>query len=443
MNKPKLHLTSERNWMNDPNGLIYYKGKYHMFYQCFPYANQWGTMHWGHAISDDMVNWSYEPIALFPTKPYDKNGCFSGSAIEIDGDLYLYYTSVKYIETPEDNATVPKDNIFEASQAMVISKDGFTFDNFNDKHLIIPPITDKELGHFTHTRDPKVWKYKDEYYMIIGSKVKKENREKHTGKLLYYKSKDAKTWEYLNSFELHGLGDMWECPDIYNVGGKNILVMSPENYYVDGNYPKNNAIIGFVDFEEETCNTKFDENSFRVMDLGLDYYAPQSFLDEEGRRVVFGWLRMNKPFKNHTWTGMMSLPRIVDIKGDKITTNIHPNVSSLFTKEEKIENIDLSKQLCIKAKLKNDSQINIGGYEIIFKDGILTANREKVLNEEYANLKASTPKLKDECNVEIYSDYGVIETYINDGLYVISHITNPLNSQIEINHVDEYKIYTI
>ena len=94
INKPKLHLTGKRNWINDPNGLIYYKGKYHMFYQHFPYAPQWGTMHWGHAISDDMVNWTYEPIALFPTKLYDRNGFFSGSAIEVNGDLYLYYTSV-------------------------------------------------------------------------------------------------------------------------------------------------------------------------------------------------------------------------------------------------------------------------------------------------------------------------------------------------------------
>lgn len=163
INKPKLHLTGKRNWINDPNGLIYYKGKYHMFYQHFPYAPQWGTMHWGHAISDDMVNWTYEPIALFPTKLYDRNGCFSGSAIEVNGDLYLYYTSVKYLDTPEDNITVPKDDLFEASQAMIISKDGFNFDNFNDKSLIIPAIEDKDLGHYTHTRDPKVWEYKDNY----------------------------------------------------------------------------------------------------------------------------------------------------------------------------------------------------------------------------------------------------------------------------------------
>ena len=194
----------------------------------------------------------------------------------------------------------------EASQAMIISKDGFNFDNFNDKSLIIPAITDKELGDFTHTRDPKVWKYKDNYYMIIGSKVKKEDKEKYTGKVLYYKSKDAKTWEYINSFELHGLGDMWECPDIFTVDGSSVLTMSPENYFTDGTHPTNNAVFGIVDFEEETCNTKFEKDDFRLVDLGRDYYAPQSFVDKEGRRVQIGWIRMNKPFENHTWLGMMS-----------------------------------------------------------------------------------------------------------------------------------------
>lgn len=443
MNKPKLHLTSERNWMNDPNGLIYYKGKYHAFYQHFPYATQWGTMHWGHAVSDDMVNWTYEPIALFPSKPYDKNGCFSGSAIEVDGDLYLYYTSVKYIETEEDNTTVPKDNIFESSQAMIISKDGFNFDNFNDKSLIIPPIMDEKLGHYTHTRDPKVWKYKDNYYMIVGSKVKKADQEEHKGKLLYYRSKDAKTWEYINSFELHGLGDMWECPDIFNVNDNNILVMSPENYYTDGTYPTNNAVIGIVDFEEESCNTKFDKDDFRLADLGLDYYAPQTFIDKDGRRVQFGWLRMNKPFENHTWLGMMSLPRVIEVKNKEITTNVHPNISSLFTKEIDIDDVDFSNPTCIKATLKDNSKISIGGYEITFENNIITANRTKVFNEEYVNLKASTPKLEDECNIEVYIDYGVIETYINKGQYVISHIVNPLENKLQIDNLSDFKIYTI
>ena len=443
INKPKLHLTGKRNWINDPNGLIYYKGKYHMFYQHFPYAPQWGTMHWGHAISDDMVNWTYEPIALFPTKLYDRNGCFSGSAIEVNGDLYLYYTSVKYLDTPEDNITVPKDDVFEASQAMIISKDGFNFDNFNDKSLIIPAIEDKDLGHYTHTRDPKVWEYKDNYYIILGTKVKKDDNEKYTGKLLYYKSKDAKKWEYINSFELHGLGDMWECPDIFSVDGKYVLTISPENYYTDGINPTNNAVFGIVDFEEETCNTKFKKDDFRVVDLGLDYCAPQSFIDKEGRRVQIGWIRMNKPFENHTWLGMMSLPRVVEVKNGQIITNVHPNISSLFTKEVDIDHVDLKNSICIKATLKNNSKINIGGYEISFENNTITGDRTKVCNQENVALKSSTKVLEDNCYIEVYIDYGVVEVYINNGQYVMSHIVNPLESKLEASNLSDFKVYTI
>ena len=87
--KPKLHFTAPYHWINDPNGLIYYKGNYHIFYQHFPYDNKWGTMHWGHAITKDFVNFEHLPIALYPSKDFDRNGCFSGSAIEIDGQLYL------------------------------------------------------------------------------------------------------------------------------------------------------------------------------------------------------------------------------------------------------------------------------------------------------------------------------------------------------------------
>lgn len=101
--KPKLHFTAPYHWINDPNGLIYYKGNYHIFYQHFPYDNKWGTMHWGHAITKDFVNFEHLPIALYPSKDFDRNGCFSGSAIEIDGQLYLYYTAIKYAKENPSN----------------------------------------------------------------------------------------------------------------------------------------------------------------------------------------------------------------------------------------------------------------------------------------------------------------------------------------------------
>ena len=96
MKRQRLHLKAPDNWVNDPNGFIYYKGYYHLFYQYFPYGPRWGTMHWGHAVSRDLVTWEHRGIALYPTVREDRNGCFSGSAIEKDGKLYLVYTGVRY-----------------------------------------------------------------------------------------------------------------------------------------------------------------------------------------------------------------------------------------------------------------------------------------------------------------------------------------------------------
>ena len=99
----KIHVRPNNNWMNDPNGFIYYQGAYHLFYQCFPYNARWGRMHWNHVISKDLVHWENLGIALFPSKTDDRSGCFSGSAVEEDGKLYLYYTGVNYtVENPED-----------------------------------------------------------------------------------------------------------------------------------------------------------------------------------------------------------------------------------------------------------------------------------------------------------------------------------------------------
>lgn len=169
MTEHKLHLKAPGNWINDPNGFIYYKGKYHLFYQYFPYAPAWATMHWGHAVSDDLVTWTHQEIALYPSKYWDSNGCFSGSAVQEDGKLYIYYTGVRYEEITKEDIHHCVNEQFESSQLMITSEDGIHFDNNKDKKLIIPPIMDASLGHRTHTRDPKVWKSGDHYYMVLGS----------------------------------------------------------------------------------------------------------------------------------------------------------------------------------------------------------------------------------------------------------------------------------
>ena len=148
----ELHLKAPRGWINDPNGFIYYNGEYHLFYQHFPYAPRWGRMHWGHAVSSDLTNWKHLDIALFPTKTDDKDGCFSGSAIEKDGAMHLFYTGVNYNVPDPENVNCCLDDKFTAAQLHISSEDGYSFDNFGGKTTIIPPITDSKTGDRNHTR---------------------------------------------------------------------------------------------------------------------------------------------------------------------------------------------------------------------------------------------------------------------------------------------------
>lgn len=157
--KPKLHFTAPYHWINDPNGLIYYKGNYHIFYQHFPYDNKWGTMHWGHAITKDFVNFEHLPIALYPSKDFDRNGCFSGSAIEIDGQLYLYYTAIKYAkENPSNVHNQYSDDDLRASQALVVSSDGIHFEYKNS-------YQEPTIGNMWEC--PDVFKINNQFFMIF------------------------------------------------------------------------------------------------------------------------------------------------------------------------------------------------------------------------------------------------------------------------------------
>ena len=206
----KIYVKPKDYWMNDPNGFIYYKGMYHLFYQCFPYGPRWGRMHWGHVVSKDLVNWEEQGIALFPSKTDDRSGCFSGSAIEEDGKMQLYYTGVNYLTEKPEDINLCVDEHFVSAQLMITSEDGIHFDNIKDKKTVIPVIHDADIGDARHTRDPKVWKDGDIWYMVLGSTINDKQ-----GKLLFFTSTDGEEWKFENSVTRENFGWMWECPDYF------------------------------------------------------------------------------------------------------------------------------------------------------------------------------------------------------------------------------------
>lgn len=427
----KIHFKAPNCWINDPNGFIWYKGRYHLFYQCFPYSAHWGRMHWGHAVSKDLVNWEGKGIALFPSKTDDRSGCFSGSAIEYKDKMYIYYTGVNYTEEDPENINCCINDTFTAAQLMITSEDGMKFDNITDKKTVIPPIEDKKIGDKNHTRDPKVWRGKDAWYMVLGSTVDKN------GRLLFYKSSDLKTWQYLNYCEKDGFGWMWECPDFFEIDGKGVTIFSPMGFFNDGNGYDSVAVCMLSSFDENTGKMELSED-YQLFDYGIDLYAPQSTTDKDGNRVVIAWARMPEAIitEKGEWCGMMCIPRIVDVKNNHVYIRPHTNVKNSF-----VTKLSAPKKsgYMLKTTLKNGESINVGGYVIKRENDKITTDRSEVFNiKGNYRLIAETPVINDGYELEIYVDEHLVEVFINNGEYVISNVVYGLTEEITGKNYDLY-----
>lgn len=427
----KIHFKAPNCWINDPNGFIWYKGRYHLFYQCFPYSAHWGRMHWGHAVSKDLVNWEEKGIALFPSKTDDRSGCFSGSAIEYKDKMYIYYTGVNYTEEDPENINCCINDTFTAAQLMITSEDGMKFDNITDKKTVIPPIEDKKIGDKNHTRDPKVWRGKDAWYMVLGSTVDKN------GRLLFYKSSDLKTWQYLNYCEKDGFGWMWECPDFFEIDGKGVTIFSPMGFFNDGNGYDSVAVCMLSSFDENTGKMELSED-YQLFDYGIDLYAPQSTTDKDGNRVVIAWARMPEAIitEKGEWCGMMCIPRIVNVKNNHVYIRPHTNVKNSF-----VTKLSAPKKsgYMLKTTLKNGESINVGGYVIKRENDKITTDRSEVFNiKGNYRLIAETPVINDGYELEIYVDEHLVEVFINNGEYVISNVVYGLTEEITGKNYDLY-----
>lgn len=295
--RQNYHFMAQKGWINDPNGLIYFKDKYHFFYQYNPYDSYWGAMHWGHAVSDDMLQWDYLPIALAPSEHYDNHkegGCFSGSAIEHEGKMYLFYTG-----------TTNYGDGFVQSQCMAYSEDGINFEKYEYNPVVPNPPKGYDNANF---RDPKVWKHGEMFYMVCGSK------KNNLACALLYRSEDLKKWEFFNVLaESRGeFGYMWECPDFYEIGDKYVLMFSPM-----GTQERTSVyLVGDMNYD----TGKFTYHTIGNIDYGFDYYAPQSFTDNKGRRIIVGWANAWDwmpwwkdwgPSFKEGWCGFFNLPREV------------------------------------------------------------------------------------------------------------------------------------
>lgn len=434
--KDFLHLQAPGNWINDPNGFIWFKGLYHLYYQYFPYETEWGTMHWGHAVSKDLVNWEHFGIALYPSKPYDRNGCFSGTAMAVEDQLHFYYTGVYYTKEDPEYVHGNMGDYMVSCQVHISSDNGFRFDNKYGKTVTLPTITDSTQGHHGNARDPKVWQSGEDYYMMLATMVPDEAGENH-GRVNFYKSKDATNWTFVNYFDQKFGGNMWECPDIFTCGDKTVLMTAPMFVVDDGKVPRDQSFAITGHFDEATCTfTATGEPEY--MDYGKDFYAQQSTLDEAGRRVVIGWMRMPRPVKemrDRPWIGMMSTPRIVEVEGEHICYRMHPNIMAALREEVLDDFIETIKLPCrLHVTLREGEEMNISGYKIRMQEGQVVADRSLVFTGNPKDrVIGKTPKCAEkQCELDIILSEHMVETFVNDGQYVISHIVYGFKDEVII-----------
>ncbi|HJD02594.1 MAG TPA: glycoside hydrolase family 32 protein [Candidatus Mediterraneibacter excrementavium] len=311
--RPDFHLSARTGWMNDPNGFSYYNGQYHMFYQYYPYETKWGPMHWGHAVSSDLLHWEYLPAALAPDDACDRDGCFSGSAVALpDGRHLLMYTGV----LRERQADGGYGDI--QTQCLAVG-DGVDYEKYE-----MNPVLDKAdlpEGSSVHDfRDPKIWQKEDgTYCCVVGSRP-----ADGSGQILLYTSPDGFEWKFMSilASNHNRFGKMWECPDFFRLDGKWVLLTSPQDMLPKGfEYHNGNGTVCLIgEYDEETGN--FTEQYDQAIDYGIDFYATQTILTPDGRRVMIGWMQnwdacaIRSP--EEKWLGQMSLPRELFIKNNRL-----------------------------------------------------------------------------------------------------------------------------
>lgn len=298
--RPAFHITAPIGWINDPNGFSVYKNQYHLFYQYHPYSDVWGPMHWGHCRSNDFIKWEELPVALAPDEPYDAGGCFSGSAIETDEGHALIYTGV--CEKEKDG-----HKQFLQNQCLAIG-DG----NVYQKTAGNPVIDGSALPNgFSREdfRDPKIWYENGTYYLVAGNR-----KSDGLGQIVMFSSNDLQNWKYETVLaENKGdYGRMWECPDFFKLDGTQVLIISPQDMRAcEYDFYNGNQAVCFLG-EYDSQNYKFSHGDGILLDHGFDFYAPQTLLTGDNRRIMIAWMQSwdaNIKPAEQKWNGMMTVPR--------------------------------------------------------------------------------------------------------------------------------------
>lgn len=452
--RPAFHFTPKEKWMNDPNGMVYYKEEYHLFYQYFPEDNVWGPMHWGHAVSKDMIHWEHLPIALYP----DKLGyIFSGSCV-IDWNNTSGFGSKENppmvaIFTYHDPEGEKAKKIDFQTQGIAYSLDnGRTWTKYEGNPIIENP----GIKDF---RDPKVSWHSESNKWVMSLAVKDH--------ISFYSSNDLKSWNFESDFGANAgaNGGVWECPDLFPLKDQHgkehwVLLVS-----INPNGPQGGSATQYFigDFDGKTFTPNHKE--IKWIDYGADNYAGVTFSDipaQDGRRLFIGWMsnwQYAQVVPTYTWRSAMTLPRELLLKVDQGNYTIFSKpvielenilgVSEVI-KTEQYESKSSSFMVHFKAN-QDQGMIslynNLGEvFSIEMNAGLVTTNRTRSGDDSFSKEFAKVHKAKRVKNpisdVKLFVDASSVELFINNGELVMTELLFPTEPLIKIavTGTDAYKV---
>ena len=440
------HLMAPSGLINDPNGFSYYDGKYHLFYQWNPFECNHSTKFWGHFVSEDLTYWRNLSPVLAPEDWYDKNGCYSGSAIEKDGQLILFYTG----NVKDENGNR------ESYQCLAVSDNGEDFEKLG------PVIINQPKGYTRHFRDPKVWESEGVYYAVIGAQ-----RDDMTGAVVLYSSLDIKNWKFIGEIktELQNFGYMWECPDYFEIEGEGVLIFSPQGLESEGDKYKNIYQSGYVLGNLDLKKISFQHGEFHELDRGFDFYAPQTMIDKNGRRIMIAWEglpEIDYPTEDNGWIHCLTTPRELEIKDGRLIQKPVEEMKKLRKNPIEVKDVfsgkrtypgingDSFEMICKMKKLgKGETGINLRvgknektvlKYSERDKKIILDRGESgKCFAEEYGTMRKCHFD-SSELRLHIFMDRSSIEVFINDGIEVFTSRIFPDEKSIGIEFFSDGEV---
>ncbi|MDD6794445.1 MAG: sucrose-6-phosphate hydrolase [Clostridiaceae bacterium] len=420
------HFEAPFGLINDPNGLSYYNGEYHLFFQWNPYTCEHKYKHWGLVKTKDFIKYTMPKLVLAPNDIFDKNGCYSGSALVVDDKLEILYTG--NVKDEEGNR--------ESYQVRAIC------DKEGNVTKLGPVVSELPKGYTAHFRDPKVYKKGDKYYFVIGAQT-----EDLKGRALLYVSEDFASWNYIGEIdtEYKDFGFMWECPSVLNIEGKDVLIFSPQGLekeeFKNQNIYQSGYLVGNLDYDK----LKYSHNEFKELDMGFDFYAPQAFVDDKGRNIMIGWMGLPEEEQGHPtskynrsqcWTMARELilknniiyqtpiEEYKNLRGE-LLVDIEDANGSQWASHNITDNsyelvLDLERNESNEVELRfalGDEEYMSFKYE--FESGIVVLDRSN-MKEGLKGIRKLKMNPSNKLKINMFMDKSAVEIYLNDGEEVMS-----------------------